>query len=183
MDKNILQYIVGETNVLQTNVIISRETTSRGMQYIHVTAGDEVLYEFWHNPNNVPKDKKPKHSGGKKPYLMLMVEQVEELRKSGVKNVPELIGYLVCLGKYVEWSTGRLIQARSKKSLQYKHLQQIFTCSNKTLNKILADLKEYDLLFHTTEGYFISPKLIKKGAAMFWFLIFRYIIRIVPKLI
>lgn len=154
------------------------------MEYIRILLkfGDDFkkLYGFWHNSrkkDNEPsiitvnenlevetKEKPPpKHTGGKKPYLMLMINEIEELRKQGVKNIEELIGYVACLGKYIEWNTGRLIHTRKKTPLQYKDLLEIYKCSNKKLNKILNELKEHGLLFKTEEGYFVSTKFIKKG--------------------
>jgi hypothetical protein len=165
MDKNLVKYVVGETDIAQANVILVREKTNKGMQRIQVKCGDDLLYEFWHNPSGKQGRSPPKHSGGKKPYIMLMVEQVEELRKQGVKDVEELIGFLVCLGNFVEWNTGRLIQKRSKKSLRYDDLLKLVSFGKRKLDKIITELKKHDLLFNTTEGYFISGKLIKKGAA------------------
>ena len=152
------------------NFTITREKTSNGSEYIRVlpenktTEGME-LYTFWYNPKSENKDpsKKPKHTGGKKPYVMLMVDEMEDLKEKGVKNVEELIGYVVSLSKYIEWHTGKLIHKRSKKPLKYKDLQQIYGCSNKKLNKMINLMKEHDLLYYTDEGYFISSRFIKKG--------------------
>lgn len=161
MDKKLLEYLAGDCNVTTANVIISREITPTGMQYIHISCGDRVIYEFWSNPNK--SDKKPKHTGGKKPYVMLMVDEVEKLKLDGVKNIEELIGCLACLGKYVEWSTGRVIHKRTKKPFKYKDLQSMFSFGKRKLDQVLKQLKEYDLLVNTQEGYFISNRIIKKG--------------------
>lgn len=164
MNGDLIDYLQNNSNVVSTNVIISRETTLSGLQYIHISAGDKVLYEFWHNPNKKnDDDNKPKSTGGKKPYLMLMIQEIEKLRSSGVKNTEELIGFVACLGQNVEWNTGKLIQKRSKKPLKYKELQNIFQCGKRKLDRVLGDLKSNGLLVNTQEGYFISSDLIKKG--------------------
>ena len=43
---------------------------------------------MWHNPKgNIVKDKtKSKNTGGKQPYLMLMVNEVENLKKKDLDN-------------------------------------------------------------------------------------------------
>lgn len=170
MDKELLRFINGEINVLQLNMTLVREPTlPNGFTHIEARPSSEqgrdmLLLNSW-DASNRPKSDTPKHTGGKKPYIILMVDEVEKLRAQGVVNVEELIGYLVCLGRYVEWNTGRLIHRREKTSLQYKDLQSMFPCGNRKLNRILAEMKEYDLLFKTTEGYFISYRFIKKGKA------------------
>lgn len=178
MDVKIKKFLQGETNVVETKLVMTRETTPAGMQYIRILAdlhNDRVLlYDFWHNPQKNDKkteiikdeslvvEKPPKHTGGKKPYLMLMIDEIEKL-KASVPNTEELIGYVSCLGKYIEWNTGKLIHKRSKKPIQYKDLLEIYKCSNKKLNKMIALMKKHNLLEHNSEGYFISSKYIKKG--------------------
>ncbi len=170
MDKKILAFINGFVNAVRHgDLLISRESSPNGSQIVRVkviTEDSEILmYEFWHNSKKESKDNSsPKHTGGKKPYIMVMVEEIEKLRmKEEVKNVEELIGFLVCLGQYIQWNTGKLIHKRSKKLIQYKDLQNIFGYGNKKLNRILSELKKHDLLFGTQEGYFISSRFIKKG--------------------
>lgn len=186
MDKNLRKYIDGEVNVviLDGPIMLTREKMPNGMEFIRILpkVNDKFvkMYGFWHNPHKkddepsiltvdenmevqITEKPPPKHTGGKKPYLMLMIDEIEELRKQGVKNIEELIGYVAVLGKYIEWNTGKLIHTRKKIPLQYKDLQEIYKCSNKKLNKMLNELKEHGLLFKTEEGYFVSTKFIKKG--------------------
>lgn len=170
MDKNVLDFINGFTDVLILPVgsILTRDKTpNSNFMTLKLPNGEEelILDEWWSNPNKrVKKDKPPpKHTGGKKPYIMLMVEEIEKLRKSGVPNVEELTGYLASLGKYVEWNTGKLIQTRTKKQLGYKDLRSIFRCGNKKLNRLLGEMKDSELLYSTDSGYVVSSRLIKKG--------------------
>lgn len=165
MDKILLKYLNRESNVFIGEIKITRDITPNGQEHIRICLPDDrELYEYWHNPNAVKRNNDtPKHTGGKKPYLMLMLEEVSKLRESGVKNVEELLGYLVSLGEHIEWNTGRLIHKRSKKPLQYKDLLDIYKCSKPKLNKMIGLMKEHDLLYYKDTGYYISPRLIKKG--------------------
>ncbi len=170
MDKQVKKFLNHEVSVAEITYIVVREQLPNGVERLVAkpkdTESDYLRYEKYVNPANPPpaEDKPPpKNTGGKKPYLMVMTQEVEELRKAGVKNVDELVGFLGSLGKYVEWSTGRLIHKRSKKRLKYKDFKTIFPYSNNKLNRILTDLREHDLLFNTEEGYFISTRIIKKG--------------------
>lgn len=163
MDETLLGFVNGVVNAANANVTISRETAGNGRQHIYISIDDKPMYSFWYDPNKTKSRDSPKHSGGKKPYVMVMTEKIDELKKNGVKNVEEMVGFLVCLGKYIEWNTGRLINVRNKKPLLYADIQKIYGCSNNKLNRILAELKEQDLLLNTAEGYFVSRDLIKKG--------------------
>ncbi len=168
MDKQVKNFLNREANVVEVTYIITRHTLPNGVEHLVYTPKDIEGEYFQHdryvNPEKPPPPEgKPKNTGGKKPYLMVMTQEVEELRKQGVKNVDELIGFIMSLGTYIEWNTGRLIHKRSKKQLKYKDLQKIFPYGNRKLNRILTDLREYDLLFNTEEGYFISTRIIKKG--------------------
>lgn len=165
MDKEFLKYLNRESNICIGELKITRDVAPNGSEYITVCMSDgRELYTFWHNPRKAErKNENPKHIGGRKPYLMLMIGEIKKLKEQGVKNVPELVGYLVSLGDNIEWNTGRLIHKRSKKSLQYKDLLEVCGCSKPKLNKLLAQMKELDLLYYTSEGYFVSSRLIKKG--------------------
>lgn len=164
MDNQLLNFMNGDTNVIKIETIISREITPQGMEYVHITTMDgRMNYNFWHNPNNTKKESQPKNTGGKKPYLMLMVEQLDKLRSKNVSNVEELVGFMVCMGSSIEWGTGKLIHKRSKKPLKYIDLQKMFSGGRHKLDRIIRELRENDLLSSNQEGYFISSELIKKG--------------------
>jgi len=171
VDKKICDFFNGISDVLPLppDSYLTRDKTPSGTNFmtLKMPNGEEELMidSWWSNPNKPAKKDKgpPKHTGGKKPYIMLMVEEIEKLKKDGVRNVEELTGYLVSLGKYIEWNTGRLIQTRTKKPLKYKDLQKLFCCGNRKLNRLLGDMKEHELLYSTDGGYVISSRLIKKG--------------------
>ncbi|MDF2563710.1 MAG: hypothetical protein K0Q53_105 [Massilibacillus sp.] len=161
MDKNLLAFLNKEINVIKTEVIISREPTNKGTELIHFSVGEKELYQVWKNSND--NNVKPKSTGGKKPYIMLMVQEVIKLKKTSIENIEEVIGFLVLLAENIEWNTGKLINKRSKKPLKYVDLQKTYSGSKYKFEKTMKILKNNDLLTHTPEGYFISSKLIKKG--------------------
>lgn len=186
MDKNIKEYQEKQKNVLYFHdecgnriAKLTRDITDNNYEYLNLIAVDNVEgkekdYDWytgiWYNPNKKkPKDpKKPKGTGGKEPYMLIMQNRLidlrKELRDKGIKNVEEIIGYLFILSQYIQWSTGKLVKKkRSKKPLQYNDMVEIFDCSKPKLNKIISVLKDNNLLSHTKDGYFISTNYIKKG--------------------
>jgi len=166
MEKDLLRFMNGEVNVARVNCLIKKEIMPNGITHLWVAncEGEEILLcEEYRKTGDRRNKGSPKHTGGKKPYVILMTDEVESLKSQGIKNTNELIGFLASLSKYIEWNTGKLVQKRSKKTLQYKDLKEIFPYGNKKLNRILNDLKTHDLLYNTTEGYFISSRIIKKG--------------------
>jgi hypothetical protein len=158
---DIAKYISGERNAIKDEFIVSREKCG-GSEYVQVHHMElpEPIYAFW---SSRKKDKKPKHTGGKKPYAMLMMEELIRLMKGGLPA--ESTGYLIYLVPYIEWGTGRLIHGRNKKQMKFADIMKVFGKSYKTTQAIIATLKDHDLLAYTKEGYFISRELIKRGVA------------------
>lgn len=181
MDESINKFFNNETNVIpfynkggEIIAMYSKDMLPNNIEcrYLNAIDGDKQIpmqKPFYHNRNKnimIDENEKPKSMGGKKPYIMVMINEIEELRGKGVKNVEELIGYVACLGNYIEWNTGKLIHKRNKKPIRYNDLQAIYGCGNKKLNKMINLMKEHNLLYHNGEGYFISSKYIKKGKSL-----------------
>lgn len=155
------EYLSGMKNAVRDEFIISRERskkTDSELVFIQHPEMREPLYTFWHTRRS---GKKPKHTGGKKPYVMLMVEGLIELMEKGMPA--EYAGYLLYLVPYIEWGTGRLLYGRTKRSMKFRDIQKIFDRSYVTTLKIISRLKQYNLLTHTKEGYFISRDIVKRG--------------------
>ena len=171
MDKKIVDFYNETSDILPlpAGSYVVREKSPNGTSFmtLKMPNGEQelIIDTWWSNPKKPAKKDKdpPKHTGGKKPFVMCMVEEIERLKKLGVKNVEELSGYLASLGKYIEWNTGRLVQTRTKEQLKYKDLQIIFRCGNRKVNRLLRDMKENELLYSTDSGYIVSSRLIKKG--------------------
>ncbi|GEM_PF-3437800 len=121
-------------------------------------------------------DKKSKSTGGKKPYVMLMTNEIKalkgKLKEDGVKNYNEIIGCLTDLSGFMEWSTGKLIDKRQRLKkkqtpLKYNDLLEISGYSKSKFENMMKLMKYYQLLWHSDDeenkGYFISQIYFKKG--------------------
>lgn len=120
-------------------------------------------------------DRKPKGTGGKKPYVMLMTKNIQELRKKFIEdkisNYNEIIGYLINLSEHMDWNTGKLIDKRQRLKkkqlpLKYNDLIDISGYSKAKFENIFKVMKNYKLLWYSEEenkGYFISTIYFKKG--------------------
>jgi len=162
MKNEIYDYLRGTKNVVRDEFIISREKskkTNSEFVYVQHPEIDEPLYTFWHSYRK--SGKKPKHTGGKKPYAMLMIERLIELMENGMPA--EYAGYLLYLVPYVEWGTGRLLYGRKKRLMKFKDIQKTLGRSYVTTQNIISELKKYNLLTYTREGYFVSREIVKKG--------------------
>jgi len=158
---DIAKYISGERNAIKDEFILSREKCGSS-EYVQVQHPElpEPIYTFWHTRK---KANAPKHTGGKKPYAMIMIEELIRLMKGGLPA--EATGYLIYLTPYIEWGTGKLIYGRGKRQMKFADIMKVFGKSYKTTQAIIAKLKDHDLLAYTKEGYFISRELIKRGVA------------------
>ncbi|MFA5629802.1 MAG: hypothetical protein WC958_06150 [Dehalococcoidales bacterium] len=159
-------YILGKKNIVQDEFIISREKNSKTnceFVYVQHPEMDNPMYTFWHSLRGGGKNKKPKHTGGKKPYAMLMIENLIGLMEDGMPA--EYAGYLLYLVPYIEWGTGKLLYGRKKRPMRSGDITAVFKKKRRSVFLVLAKLKEYNLLYYVPgEGYFVSREIIKRGA-------------------
>jgi hypothetical protein len=170
--------MVGDVNSAEVKVVLGRERSSNGREYIVLSIDNDgvpmELFGFWQSkamkkPFMIDDDgeiveRKPKHTGGKPPYVMLMVQEIEKLRGNPeVKSLEEVIGFAVLLGRNVEWHTGRLKRAKGKESLKYADMVNIYSGTKRNLNRIIKEMKLLGILRHEKDGYYISSQYVKKG--------------------
>ena len=161
MDKELLDYLNHNTNVFNANLTVGRETMPNGMEYLTFSLPDgTVIYDKWHNPKKKISRNPPKHTGGKKPYIMLMLEA---LRKMQGDNVDLAISSAIMLSDNIQWNTGLLVE--KKKPVNYEGLKKIFNCSNDKVSKRIKAMQETGILLKDKDGYKISTDFIKKGGA------------------
>jgi len=161
VNKNLLAYLNGEKNSVVDQFVISREKAHNSeciqVQYTEIP---KPLYTFWVSPRK-SKNKTPKHTGGKKPYVMLMLQELEILAKKGIPA--ETVGHLIFLVPYIEWKTGKLVIGREKRNVKVEDIQKIFNKSKRATLYIIADLKKHSLIERKEGAYFVSRAIIKKG--------------------
>jgi hypothetical protein len=161
MDK-LHEFISRNINVLDLDngLILGRES-SRNMDYMTISYGDEVLFSWWNNPQKKASKNPPKHTGGKPSYIKLMVDGVRQHNELSI----EAAGFLLKLTDNIQWSTNLLINKRNKKPLAVDEITGIIGVGrNKTLD-IVKELTQAQLLSKDKDGYKISSSLIQKGGA------------------
>jgi hypothetical protein len=165
MDKGLLDYLNGDKNAVRVQVDISRGTTEDGREHIIITLPEvtEPLYEFW----QIPKVKKakdpnnPRSMGGKKPYVMLMIENLDKVVEQGMPL--EYCGYLVGLSKNINWNTGLVKKKRSKNAFKFEQLTETWKVNERRGREIIKTLKQYNLLSQDDDGYKVSADFMRKG--------------------
>jgi hypothetical protein len=163
--EEMLKYLRGERNVVRDEFILSRERGDKS-DFILVQHPEiqEPIYSFWvSRQRRAKRTAGPKHTGGRKPYVMVMIQELTALIASGVPA--DVVGYLICLAPYIEWGTGKLLVGRKKRQMKAEDIAEVFKKSYRHTLRILDEMKKYGLLSCEEGGYFISRSLIKKGAA------------------
>ncbi len=169
MRANINRYLNGEINAVRDEFVLSRER-ARDAELIYIShpEREQPIYQFWQSTarrkrQEVSEARQPKHIGGKQPYVMLMIRDLVRLMEAGMP--PKYAGYILYLVPYFEWGTGRLICGRKKRSMIFDDLVQVWGVSRVTCQRVVRALKEYGIISHTTDGYYVSRKFAKKGGA------------------
>ena len=159
MKDGMRKYLSGQQNAVRDQFIISREKAG-GCEHVHVSHPElaEPLYQFW---TGKKKANSPKHTGGKKSYVMVMIRELAGLIANDLPA--ENVGYLMCLVPFVEWGTGRLVLGRDNRQMTLADIQQKFKRSRRKTLYILSNLKKHGLLVRDAGGYALSRSLIKKG--------------------
>lgn len=174
----MLEYLHGERNAVRTELVLSREKGKKA-EYVCVSIpGVEQsipIYKGWARPLKRKyqeiasittvegETKKPKHTGGKRPYIMVMQDKTDITDNLSV-NASGLLFKLFC-GGYVEWHTGRVIERRSKKAMTVSKMQKKFDVKNIELKAILKELSEKHVMTYnkSKRAYFIDRSIAKKG--------------------
>lgn len=165
MDKKLLDFLNGATNVYSGPFTVGREKLPNGCEYIVLsTKSGKKMYDFFYNPKKKkksPSEAKPKHGGFRPSYVMLMLSGIRELE---CDNKLEVMGCIVALSDNVEWNTGNLIQKRPKRFLNSKDFPKIFNCGKSKAFNLLRQMRELNIIEKTDNGYRMSEKYIRKGA-------------------
>lgn len=148
---------------------MSREGTGKAdLVYLSHPEIEEPIHTFWERSRKFKRrvveveGDKPKNTGGKKPYVMLMEGQ-EAISSLSISACGFL--YKLYNGGHIEWHTGRVIQKRSKAPLTQKSMAFCFGEGKKKIKEILAELTragvvKYD---YKTKAYVLTRTIAKKG--------------------
>jgi len=93
--------------------------------------------------------------------VLSLIQEINRLRDSGLTD--EMVGSLVRLVDNIAWSTGLLVNKRSKKALKFDDMVKLLGLSRAQASRRIKRLKEVGALQQSEEGYVIAPNLIKKG--------------------
>lgn len=181
MQKELLEFLHGERNAVRGDLVLGRERAGNS-EYYYVSApqhDDECkpILKGW--AKKVKRDvvalerdgqfsvevKKPKHTGGKRPFIMLMQDRGEVIEKLSL-SASGFLFQLFC-GGYVEWHSGRVIDRRNKKPLTVKMICDKFKIKQADMQAILRELGESGIMKYDRKNraYFINCDIAKKGGA------------------
>ncbi len=175
MKKETVEYLLGERNAVKDEFIISREKAGES-ELVVVSHPDveDPIYRLWsrakkhrhyklkNHDADVEPQGRPKTTGGKKPYIMLM---------QGQEIIPALsflaAGLLLKIfnGGHVEWHTGRVVYGRKKESMTQGVMAKCFDTGKAKIKVIIAELVEKKVMRYDRKkrAYFVSRTIAKKG--------------------
>lgn len=184
MKEETREYLRGERNATRDEFVLSREAVGQA-ERVYLSLPDEentTIYELWtkkakKNKRATPvgdivtmevvdsrAEQEPKHTGGKRPYVMVMQDKSKEIESLSLESRGFLLT-LYCSG-CVEWNTGKIIHRRTKKNLHRATMPKQFNVSPTALKSVLAELSGKKIITYdpSQKAYFVSRDFAKKGA-------------------
>lgn len=181
MKQELFEFLHGERNAIRGDLIIGRERTATS-EYYYVSSPEEdnciPILKGWAKKikpkleplvtiKEVGLDDAPKQTrhttGGKPGYVMLMQYKSAVMDKLSIVALGVLtkLIYSGC----VEWGTGRLVNKRSKKPLDFKAIALKIGLKTAETKGIIAELTANKVLSYnrSQKAYFLDRSLIKKG--------------------
>ncbi len=181
MKKETFEFLVGERGATLDQFLLSREIVANKEQlFISAVSGNyktpifrgsvdrlrvspEELGEVAEIGKGKIKQHKPKHTGGKRPFIMVMQDKGDILEKLSLNASGLLLKLLG--GGFIEWHTGRVIHRRSKKSMTVKMMCDKFNLKATDIKPILKELANSSVMKYDKgkRAYFIDRDIAKKG--------------------
>lgn len=174
LKKEIAEFLRGERNAVRDEFILSRERV-RNSERIRLSVVEDQeelipLYDTWSkkckriqlsSALEAEPQKAPKHTGGKRPYIMVMQDRDID----GLSIEARGFLFTIFYKNNIEWHTGRLINRRTKKSLTSTAISKDFNIKSADLKAILNELKKAKILAfdNKQKAYFVSQDFAKKG--------------------
>jgi len=176
--KETLEYLNGERNVVLDEFIVGREKTSGNKELIFVSLpeSEKPMYALWNSKKTASqyvkteeedairfKRVKPKGTGGKKSFVMLMPNAFNELEKD--KFSIEAAGAIVKLSGCIEWNTGKLLRKRDGKTLTRQMISELLSIGISKTKTILNELNTLGIIRYDSKHqcYFVDGKFVRKG--------------------
>ncbi len=184
MKKEMMEYLSGFRNVVKDEFILGRERSGNS-EFIIVALPEceKPIYALWNSKKTAKKYRvkyvenaanteqyifevvKPKGTGGKPLYVMLMPNAINELNKKSISL--DAAGMILKLVDCIEWNTGRIYRKRDGKSMTKSMLSAFLNISESKVTSIIKELAELDIMHYNNKkkAYFFNPKFIRKGVA------------------
>ncbi len=184
MKKELAEYLRGERSAVKDEFILSRQKITGGVaEMISVLSPgiQEPIYVSWLNPNKRKKYRavnqegteadirvvktRPKGTGGKEPYVMLMESKTQNPDPLPEKEAAFLFNLIYC--GCVEWHTGRVVRKRDGKRMTIAMLSKKFSIGTVKLKHIISGLTAKGVMSYNKaqRAYFISRKFARKGSS------------------
>ena len=174
INKELAEYLAGQRNAVRDTFILSREK-SNGAECVSVSLPDDPtpIYNLWTKKKQRGKPTeatgeivKPKHIGGKRPYIMLMQDQQDAIYNLSNDAAALLIKLMA--GGFIAWETGEIIDRRSKKPLTTVDIMKRFKFSENKLKAALKGLNDQNIIMYdrSKRAYFLDRKIAKKGGGV-----------------
>lgn len=174
MKKETREYVLGERNAVKDEFILSRETIGNVEHvYVSLPEDENPIHDFWTKRGRRIKAKPgdintevvsapgPKHTGGKRPYIMLMQDRpVSELSFDARAFL-----FTIFCENFIEWHTGKVVDRRSKKPLTTKKMAKTFGIGIVRLKKVVSELESKGIISYNSRQscYIVSQDFAKKG--------------------
>jgi hypothetical protein len=183
VNRDLSEFIHGERNVVRGDLIISRESTATSEYYYVSSPQDKEefkpILKGWAKKirptqkslpiadiERIPISEalpRPKHTGGKRPYVMIMQDKEFLINQLSI-NASGALMKLTC-GGCVEWGTGKVIDKRSKKPMTVKMICEKLGLKTAEGKIILSELTANKILMYDRKqkAYFVDRDFAKKG--------------------
>jgi len=181
MQKELLEYLNGKRNSVQTELVLGREKCrSSEMIFVGAPGYEKPIYCLFNSTKKVKgkfeiKESTKEESGEKiatlvkctpkgtrqPSYVMAMLSSVEIINSLSF----EAAGLLLKLFGCIEWNTGRLIRTRDKKPLTRGMMSKMFGIGKQRLKNVISELSKHDVLKYDrqSQAYYMNIKLFRKG--------------------
>jgi hypothetical protein len=167
------EYILGERNAIRDEFILSRERAGNA-EYVNVTLPGEQqpIYSLWTQKPQKYKATEatgeivknpPKHTGGRRPYIMLMQDQQDVLNVLTLDAAGLLLKLIA--GGFIDWHTGRIVDRRTKQPLTSVMMRTRYKLGATKIKAMIKELTKNEVIKYDRKqkAYILNAKFARKG--------------------